>query len=363
MATQEPNVYAGLAVVIGGLMHARPRFFAKVMGELLFWVGEDKMLFGTDYAIWEPKWQVEGFVDWDYPGRRVLRLPARARPRPRRRSSASTPRSSTASRCREELQLPGRGRAPRRARDDAQLVEGARRDPRTRASSRRSARSTTPSSTSRSPLSASSGSCAVSADGDVDVRLRLPTPQCAPNFAFLMAADARERSCAGCRRSREVTVVLEDHYTGAEINARGRARRRVRRRLPRRDRGRAGRPARAVPAQGAASRASDGVCEALLAAGGRRRRSPRCASATCPADADARRCRRAARASSGFPAAPTHRRSSSGRRRAGRRAACPLAAARRGSFGVSLETNGGICRSLLRVRYATVRPDEEEVAA
>jgi len=67
MATQEPNVYAGMAVVIGGLMHARPRFFAKVMGELLFWVGEDKMIFGSDYAIWEPKWQVEGFVDWDYP--------------------------------------------------------------------------------------------------------------------------------------------------------------------------------------------------------------------------------------------------------------------------------------------------------
>jgi hypothetical protein len=67
MATQEPNVYAGLAVVIGGLMHARPRFFAKVMGELLFWVGEDKMLFGSDYAIWEPKWQIDGFLDWDYP--------------------------------------------------------------------------------------------------------------------------------------------------------------------------------------------------------------------------------------------------------------------------------------------------------
>jgi uncharacterized protein len=67
MATQERNVYAGLAVVIGGLMHARPRFFAKVMGELLFWVGEDKMLFGSDYGIWEPKWQVEGFVDWEMP--------------------------------------------------------------------------------------------------------------------------------------------------------------------------------------------------------------------------------------------------------------------------------------------------------
>ena len=67
IATQEPNVYAGLSVVIGGLMHARPRFFANVMGELLFWVGEDKMTFGSDYAIWEPKWQIEGFVDWDYP--------------------------------------------------------------------------------------------------------------------------------------------------------------------------------------------------------------------------------------------------------------------------------------------------------
>ncbi len=69
MATQEPNVYAGLSVVIGGLMHARPNFFAKVMGELLFWVGEDKMTFGSDYGIWEPKWQVEGFVDWEMPDR------------------------------------------------------------------------------------------------------------------------------------------------------------------------------------------------------------------------------------------------------------------------------------------------------
>ncbi len=61
-------------------------------------------------------------------------------------------------------------------------------------------------------------SCEVSPGGDVDVVLRLPTPQCAPNFAFLMAADAR----AVVRRLpevREVTIRLEDHYTGAEINA------------------------------------------------------------------------------------------------------------------------------------------------
>ncbi|MBO0873513.1 MAG: amidohydrolase, partial [Pseudonocardia sp.] len=67
MAVQEPNVYAGLSVVLGGLMFARPKFFAKVMGELLFWVGEDKMTFGSDYGIWEPKWQVEGLVDWQMP--------------------------------------------------------------------------------------------------------------------------------------------------------------------------------------------------------------------------------------------------------------------------------------------------------
>jgi len=67
MAVQEPNVYAGLSVVVGALMHARPKFFAKVMGELMFWVGEDKMLFGGDYNIWTPKWQVEGLVDWQMP--------------------------------------------------------------------------------------------------------------------------------------------------------------------------------------------------------------------------------------------------------------------------------------------------------
>src|ERR1700691_3251825 len=33
-------------------------------------------------------------------------------------------------------------------------------------------------------------SCTVSADGDAQVRLRLPTYFCAPNFAFLMVADA-----------------------------------------------------------------------------------------------------------------------------------------------------------------------------
>ena len=55
-------------------------------------------------------------------------------------------------------------------------------------------------------------------EDSVDVRLRLPTPFCAPNFAYLMAHDAREAllSVPGVREAR---VVLEDHHTSDEINA------------------------------------------------------------------------------------------------------------------------------------------------
>ena len=49
------------------------------------------------------------------------------------------------------------------------------------------------------------------------MRLRLPTPQCAPNFAFLMAADARA-AVRALPEVQDVTIELEDHYTGAEIN-------------------------------------------------------------------------------------------------------------------------------------------------
>src|SRR3984893_18349050 len=60
-------------------------------------------------------------------------------------------------------------------------------------------------------------SCAVSADGDAEVRLRLPTYFCAPNFAYLMVADAYAVVSAlpGVRLT---TVVLEDHFASDAIN-------------------------------------------------------------------------------------------------------------------------------------------------
>ena len=61
-------------------------------------------------------------------------------------------------------------------------------------------------------------SCTLDADGTARVRLRLPTFFCAPNFAFLMVADAHDAvsSVTGVARAE---IVLEDHFASAEINA------------------------------------------------------------------------------------------------------------------------------------------------
>jgi predicted TIM-barrel fold metal-dependent hydrolase len=66
IATQEPNVYGGLAMAMP-FLHSRPRYFAQIIGELLYWLDEDRILFGSDYAVWQPKWLVEKFVDFQIP--------------------------------------------------------------------------------------------------------------------------------------------------------------------------------------------------------------------------------------------------------------------------------------------------------
>jgi len=60
-------------------------------------------------------------------------------------------------------------------------------------------------------------SCTVSADGDAEVRLRLPTYFCAPNFAYLMVADAYD-AVSALPGVRLATVVLEDHFASDAIN-------------------------------------------------------------------------------------------------------------------------------------------------
>ena len=60
-------------------------------------------------------------------------------------------------------------------------------------------------------------SCTVSADGDAEVRLRLPTYFCAPNFAYLMVADAYD-AVSVLPGVRDTLVVLEDHFASDVIN-------------------------------------------------------------------------------------------------------------------------------------------------
>jgi metal-sulfur cluster biosynthetic enzyme len=60
-------------------------------------------------------------------------------------------------------------------------------------------------------------SAVVSCDGVATVHLRLPTYFCAPNFAFLMVADAYDAVSVvpGVTRTE---IVLDDHFASAEIN-------------------------------------------------------------------------------------------------------------------------------------------------
>jgi metal-sulfur cluster biosynthetic enzyme len=61
-------------------------------------------------------------------------------------------------------------------------------------------------------------SCTVSAEGQARIRLRLPTYFCAPNFAYLMVADAHDAVTA-VPGVTAAEVTLDDHFASAAINA------------------------------------------------------------------------------------------------------------------------------------------------
>ena len=202
--------------------------------------------------------------------------------------------------------------------------------------------------------------CDVSPDGDVDIRLRLPTPQCAPNFAYLMAADARDgvRRLPGVRR---VNIVLEDHYTGEEISE-----------SLRRGDGFAGAfPGETDEVDLAALRnlflrkalvaRQARICEALLATGATEDGLASLTLAELPGGQDARRCRELRdrlhiTCAQDAPAFVTP----DGDAIAGRELRRWLRTAR--LVRMSLDANGGICRSLLQHRYGLDATSEEVCA-
>jgi metal-sulfur cluster biosynthetic enzyme len=200
-------------------------------------------------------------------------------------------------------------------------------------------------------------SCTVSQDGDVEVLLRLPTPQCAPNFAFLMAADARD-AVRRLPEVRAVSVQLEDHYTGEEINA-----------ALGRGEGFTG----AFPGETDDDRldslrelfrrkallARQGrVCQSLLSSGLDAADVVALSVAELPAGAEAMRCLEL-RTELGLPDDEDSPALIAGDGTALTTETLNTWLRRARLVSLSLESNGGICRSLLRVRHGVADPTEE----
>jgi predicted TIM-barrel fold metal-dependent hydrolase len=61
-----PNLHASVAATINFLVRA-PRLFAELLGKLLFWCGEDKIVYGSEAPIWQPQWALEAFWNFEIP--------------------------------------------------------------------------------------------------------------------------------------------------------------------------------------------------------------------------------------------------------------------------------------------------------
>jgi len=201
-------------------------------------------------------------------------------------------------------------------------------------------------------------SCHVSAAGDAQVRLRLPTYFCAPNFAFLMVADAYDAVIA-VPGVRHAEIVLEDHFASDVINNGVAAQ--------------AGFVAsfdgeavselqglRASFLRKAVMAGTDQVCRPLLAAGTDPSRLAQLTLGEVPDSRPLRRLRER-RAELGLSAgddAPLLIDPKTGQ--AVDPGSLPLHLRKAKLTRTSLEANGSICRGMLRHRYDTPGQGEEE---
>jgi len=205
-------------------------------------------------------------------------------------------------------------------------------------------------------------SCTVSPEGVVAVRLRLPTYFCAPNFAFLMVADAYDAVTAvdGVQRTE---VVLVDHFASDVINAGVAARSGFVKSFD----GEAVAELDALRAnfvRKAVLAGTDRVCRPLLATGVTTDGLAGMTLGDAPATPDRERLRRR-RAELGLPSSddsPLLVDADTGA--AVGPQAVPLHLQRTRLTRVSAEANSGVCRGLLRERYpATVGHGQMEERA
>jgi metal-sulfur cluster biosynthetic enzyme len=201
-------------------------------------------------------------------------------------------------------------------------------------------------------------SCTVSADGVADVRLRLPTYFCAPNFAFLMVADAYD-AVNGVDGIRRAEVILEDHFASEAINGGVAARAGFVQSFNGLATGELD-ELRADFLRKAVLAGTDRVCRPLLAAGKTTDDLAELTLGDVPPSADLERLR-SRRAEIGLPSADDSALlvdATTGKAVGAQ--ALPLHLRRARLTRISAEANGGICRALLRERYDTRAHDEEE---
>lgn len=201
-------------------------------------------------------------------------------------------------------------------------------------------------------------SCTVTAAGNAQVRLRLPTYFCAPNFAFLMVADAYE-AVSAVPGIRHAAIVLDEHFASDAINTgvaaqAGFVRTFDGEAVAELDGLRADFLRKAVMA------GTDLVCRPLLAAGATAADLAAMTLSEVPPSPELDRLRRR-RAELGLPAGdgdwlvidPTTG-------AAVDTGALPLHLRRARATRVGIEANAGICRGMLRVRYDTNGEGQEE---
>jgi predicted TIM-barrel fold metal-dependent hydrolase len=61
-----PNLYVSIAATVNFVVRA-PRQFAEIMGKLLFWCGEDKIVYGSEVPVFHPRWALKAFWDFEIP--------------------------------------------------------------------------------------------------------------------------------------------------------------------------------------------------------------------------------------------------------------------------------------------------------
>jgi uncharacterized protein len=61
-----PNLYASIAATVNFVVRS-PRQFAEWIGKLLFWCGEDKIIYGSETPIWHPKWALNALWNFQIP--------------------------------------------------------------------------------------------------------------------------------------------------------------------------------------------------------------------------------------------------------------------------------------------------------